>query len=190
MAAQVTVTPELQKLVDFTNPTRMNVSADPGHRPRRAADRLGRRPVGQGGLRPRARAATTRACSRSTRSSKPRGSRRWRFGSAPENLEDDDLLEMVNAGLIPAIVVDDYLANVLEEGLSEPDRPRQHRRAHRRHPRRRRPQEQPAAVRGAEHVHGEVRARNGLWQPDRAASTWSAPSTRRAPRPKPSARSS
>jgi membrane-bound lytic murein transglycosylase MltF len=29
---------------------------------------------------------------------------------APQNLEDDDLLEMVNAGLIPAIVVDDYLA--------------------------------------------------------------------------------
>ena len=30
--------------------------------------------------------------------------------AAPQNLEDDDLLEMVNAGLIPAIVVDDYLA--------------------------------------------------------------------------------
>ena len=30
--------------------------------------------------------------------------------SAPENLEDDDLLEMVNAGLIPAIIVDDYIA--------------------------------------------------------------------------------
>ena len=30
---------------------------------------------------------------------------------APPNLEDDDLLEMVNAGLIPAVVVDDYLAN-------------------------------------------------------------------------------
>jgi membrane-bound lytic murein transglycosylase MltF len=29
---------------------------------------------------------------------------------APDNLEDDDLLEMVNAGLLPAIVVDDYLA--------------------------------------------------------------------------------
>ena len=29
---------------------------------------------------------------------------------APLNLEDDDLLEMVNAGLIPAIIVDDYLA--------------------------------------------------------------------------------
>ena len=29
---------------------------------------------------------------------------------APENLEDDDLLEMVSAGLLPAVVVDDYLA--------------------------------------------------------------------------------
>ena len=28
---------------------------------------------------------------------------------APAGLEDDDLLEMVNAGLIPAVVVDDYL---------------------------------------------------------------------------------
>jgi len=30
--------------------------------------------------------------------------------AAPSDLEDDDLLEMVNAGLIPAIVVNDYLA--------------------------------------------------------------------------------
>jgi membrane-bound lytic murein transglycosylase MltF len=29
---------------------------------------------------------------------------------APENLEDDDLLEMVNAGLVPATVADDFLA--------------------------------------------------------------------------------
>jgi membrane-bound lytic murein transglycosylase MltF len=29
---------------------------------------------------------------------------------APETLEDDDLLEMVNAGLVKAIVVDDYMA--------------------------------------------------------------------------------
>ena len=34
-----------------------------------------------------------------------------RFETAPTNLEDDDLLEMVNAGLMPAVVVDDYLAN-------------------------------------------------------------------------------
>ncbi|MFL6758008.1 MAG: transglycosylase SLT domain-containing protein [Sphingomicrobium sp.] len=31
------------------------------------------------------------------------------IGAAPESLEDDDLLEMVNAGLIPATVVDDFL---------------------------------------------------------------------------------
>ena len=30
--------------------------------------------------------------------------------AAPDSLEDDDLLEMVNAGLIPSTVVDDYLA--------------------------------------------------------------------------------
>jgi len=30
--------------------------------------------------------------------------------AAPESLEDDDILEMVNAGLVPATVVDDYLA--------------------------------------------------------------------------------
>jgi hypothetical protein len=29
---------------------------------------------------------------------------------APEVLEDDDVLEMVNAGLVPITVVDDYLA--------------------------------------------------------------------------------
>jgi membrane-bound lytic murein transglycosylase MltF len=31
---------------------------------------------------------------------------------APEELEDDDLLEMVNAGLVGTIVVDDYVANL------------------------------------------------------------------------------
>jgi membrane-bound lytic murein transglycosylase MltF len=30
---------------------------------------------------------------------------------APENLEDEDLLQMVNAGLIKIVFVDNYLAN-------------------------------------------------------------------------------
>ena len=30
---------------------------------------------------------------------------------APENLEDEDVLEMVNAGLVKATIVEDYLAN-------------------------------------------------------------------------------
>ena len=37
----------------------------------------------------------------------------------PESLDDDDLLEMVNAGLLPAIVVDDYLAAFWKKVLPE-----------------------------------------------------------------------
>ena len=33
------------------------------------------------------------------------------FVEAPAGLEDDDVLEMVNAGLAPITVVDDYLAD-------------------------------------------------------------------------------
>ena len=41
---------------------------------------------------------------------------------APENLEDDDLLEMVNVGLIKITVVDNYRRGLLEKGLHGPDR--------------------------------------------------------------------
>jgi membrane-bound lytic murein transglycosylase MltF len=37
--------------------------------------------------------------------------------AAPESLEDDDLMEMVNAGLIPATVVDDFLARFWQQVL-------------------------------------------------------------------------
>ena len=40
---------------------------------------------------------------------------------APDNLEDDDLLEMVNAGLIPTTVVDRLPGGLLEAGLHGPD---------------------------------------------------------------------
>ena len=35
--------------------------------------------------------------------------------AASENLEDEDLLEMVNAGLLPAVVVDSHMATVWAE---------------------------------------------------------------------------
>ncbi len=38
---------------------------------------------------------------------------------APEALEDEDLLEMLNAGLIPLIVVDRHKALFLETGVSK-----------------------------------------------------------------------
>ena len=37
---------------------------------------------------------------------------------APESLEDDDVLEMVNAGLVPITVVDDYLAEFWSQVLT------------------------------------------------------------------------
>jgi ABC-type amino acid transport substrate-binding protein len=41
---------------------------------------------------------------------KARGKPAVVIGEAPDVLEDDDVLEMVNAGLAPITVVDDYLA--------------------------------------------------------------------------------
>ena len=40
---------------------------------------------------------------------------------APEVLEDGDILEMVAAGLVPATVVDDFMADLYVAGVPEPD---------------------------------------------------------------------
>jgi soluble lytic murein transglycosylase-like protein len=133
-------------------------------------------------------AATTRACWRSTNGSR----RRQAAGAdseAPDNLEDDDLLEMVNAGLIPAIVVDNYLAAFWKKVFPNLSVLRPGGGAHRRAPRGRRAQEQPAVVGGVEHVHGQVRAGHDLRQRDRAQVSVNT-TTPRARRPKPSARNS
>ena len=61
---QVTIRPELQALVDFTNPTRTNVSEVVVTGPWRAGDRLRRRPVREGASTPARTASTTRAWSR------------------------------------------------------------------------------------------------------------------------------
>jgi len=110
VAAQITVRPELQKIVDFTNPTRMNVSeilvTGPGQPPlATVADLSGREVfVRELGSYHESLVALNKRF-------KAQGKPPVEIRLAPENLEDDDLLEMVNAGLIPAIVVDDFLAN-------------------------------------------------------------------------------
>jgi membrane-bound lytic murein transglycosylase MltF len=108
--AQLTVTPERSKLVDFTQPTRTNVSEVLVTGP--AA--TGAKAVGDlSGTRVYVRKSSSYFASlqafneRQKRAGKPPID----VQPASENLEDDDLLEMVNAGLIPATVVDDYLAN-------------------------------------------------------------------------------
>jgi membrane-bound lytic murein transglycosylase MltF len=107
--AQITITPDKQKLVDFTNPTRRNISevvvTGPGA-PTIAsvADLSGQKVfVREGGTYHQTLLALNSEL-------KAHGKRPVVIQFAPGNLEDDDLLEMVNAGLIPVTIVDDYLA--------------------------------------------------------------------------------
>ncbi len=109
VAAQLTVTPERQKLVDFTNATRMNVSeivvTGPGAAAIASVEDLSGRDVFV-----RKTSSYYQSLLTLNQTLKAQGKPPVAIQAAPENLEDDDLLEMVNAGLIPAIVVDDYLA--------------------------------------------------------------------------------
>jgi membrane-bound lytic murein transglycosylase MltF len=108
--AQVTVRPELQALVDFTNATRTNVSevvvTGPGAPAVGSADDLSGKDVW-------ARKDSNFYASLVALNErlKAKGRPPVVIKEAPGNLEDDDLLEMVNAGLIPTTVVHDYLAS-------------------------------------------------------------------------------
>jgi membrane-bound lytic murein transglycosylase MltF len=116
--AQLTVTPARQKLVDFTNPTRKDVNevvvTGPGAPPIASVDDLGGQEVfvrktssyyeSLLALNERLRAA---------------GKPPVALVAAPENLEDEDLLEMVNAGLIKITVVDSYLAEFWKKILTD-----------------------------------------------------------------------
>ncbi|HWC75663.1 MAG TPA: lytic transglycosylase F, partial [Gemmatimonadales bacterium] len=109
VAAQVPVTPELQQHVAFSDPTRMNVRqilvTAPGAPALRSIEDLAGREVFArelGGYAESVRGLNERF--------KSQGRPPVVIREPPANLEDDDLLEMVNAGLLPAIVVDDYLA--------------------------------------------------------------------------------
>ena len=110
VAAQLTITADRQKLVDFSNPTRMNVSeilvTTRGTPPIDSVDALSGREVFA-----RDTSSYRQSLLMLNDRFKAEGKPPVVIRTAPENLEDDDLLEMVNAGLIPAIVVDDYLAN-------------------------------------------------------------------------------
>jgi membrane-bound lytic murein transglycosylase MltF len=108
--AQITITPDKQKLVDFTNPTRRNVSevvvTGPGS-PTIAsvADLSGKEVfVRKGGTYHQSLSALNDQL-------KAQGKPPVLVQFVPDNLEDDDVLEMVNAGLIPITIVDDYLAD-------------------------------------------------------------------------------
>jgi len=110
VVAQLTVTPERQKVVDFTNPTRQNVNevlvTAPGSPEIATLDDLSGREVF---VRKTSSYHASLQALNGTLQAK--GKAAVAIREASESLEDDDLMEMANAGLIPATVVDDYLAD-------------------------------------------------------------------------------
>jgi membrane-bound lytic murein transglycosylase MltF len=109
VAAQVTVRPELQALVDFTNPTRTNVSevvvTGPGAPAITSLDDLAGQEVYA-----RKDSKYYQSFLSLNGQLKAKGKPPVIIAEIPGNLEDDDVLEMTNAGLLPIVVVDDYLA--------------------------------------------------------------------------------
>ena len=109
VVAQLTVTPERQQLADFTNPTRRNVSevlvTAPGAPAVAAVGDLSGKEVFV-----RKTSSYFESLMALNRTLEAQGKPPVDVQPAAESLEDDDLLEMVNAGLIPATIVDDYLA--------------------------------------------------------------------------------
>jgi len=109
VAAMVTVTPEREKLVAFSEPTRTNVNqvvvTGPGAPSIATVDDLAGQKVfvRKGGIYDESLTALNAQL-------KARGKPAVEITVAPDVLEDDDILEMVNAGLAPITVVDDYLA--------------------------------------------------------------------------------
>ena len=109
VAAMVTVRPELEKLAAFSVPTRTNVSevvvTGPGAPPIASVDDLAGQEVfvRKGSL-------YEESLVRLNEQLRARGKPAVVIDEAPDVLEDDDVLEMVNAGLVPITVVDDYLA--------------------------------------------------------------------------------
>jgi membrane-bound lytic murein transglycosylase MltF len=109
VAAMVTVTPEREKLVAFSVPTRTNVSevvvTGPGAPAIATLDDLAGQEVfvRKGSIYAESLAGLNEKL-------KARGKPPVVINDAPEVLEDEDVLEMVNAGLAPITVADDYLA--------------------------------------------------------------------------------
>ncbi|WP_395332173.1 transporter substrate-binding domain-containing protein [Novosphingobium sp. BL-8H] len=107
--AQLTITPERQSLIDFTNPTRTGVSevlvTGPGAAAVHSTEDLAGKTIFV-----RKSSSYYSSLQKLNATLKAASKKPVDIRAAPESLEDDDLLEMVNAGLIPATIVDDYLA--------------------------------------------------------------------------------
>jgi membrane-bound lytic murein transglycosylase MltF len=108
-AGGLTITPERRKLVDFTFPTFTGVDeivvTGPESPPFSTLDDLAGREVFV-----RKSSSYYESLVALNRQFKSQGKREVSLRLAPEDLEDEDLLEMVNAGLVAFVVVDKYKA--------------------------------------------------------------------------------
>ena len=109
VVAQLTITPERLREVAFSTPTRSGVNeivvTGRGASPILSPDQLS-----GGHVFVRKSSSYYQSLLALNRRLHAGGKPPVTIEAAPESLEDDDILEMVNAGLVPATVVDDYLA--------------------------------------------------------------------------------
>ncbi len=108
-AANLTITPARQELVDFSDPTYPDVSelvvTGPGAPEITSLDDLH-----SSGVRVRRSSSYSEHLSALNEVRKKEGKAEIPVSYADEHLEDYDLLEMVNAGIVPAIIVDSHKA--------------------------------------------------------------------------------
>jgi membrane-bound lytic murein transglycosylase MltF len=109
VAATLTITPEREKIVAFSNPTRTGVS-EIVVTPAGAPALTGPDDLSGKQLFVRRSSSYYESVVALNADLQKRGKAPVTIKEAPEALEDDDLLEMVNAGLVDAIVVDDFVA--------------------------------------------------------------------------------
>jgi membrane-bound lytic murein transglycosylase MltF len=109
VAAMLTVTPERRGLAAFSEPTRTNVTevvvTGPGAPPIASLDDLAGQEVFV-----REQSVYAESLAKLNEQLKARGKPSVVVTPLPMVLEDDDVLEMVNAGLVPITITDDYLA--------------------------------------------------------------------------------
>ena len=109
VVAQLTITPERLREVDFSKPTRSGVNeivvTGRDGSPLSSPEQLS-----GGHVFVRKSSSYYQSLLALNRRLRAAGKPEVTIEAAPESLEDDDILEMVNAGLVPATVVDDYLA--------------------------------------------------------------------------------
>jgi membrane-bound lytic murein transglycosylase MltF len=118
VVAGITVTPEREKIADFTIPTKRDVRqivvTGPGAPEIRAVEDLAGQQVAV-----RESSIQYESLARLNETFKQQGKPPVAIRTVPPSLEDEDLLEMANAGLLKIVVVDDIYARFWQQILPD-----------------------------------------------------------------------